>query len=170
MQPAPKLLEVILQNCRGRVDECLPLYLQASPYKSLLFVSAAVVHPPLWCTHTCVQLATALCVLHSDYNAYCASTCVESNCKFESPQGMPHYVNWCLHAAHPMMLTQLPTASFHAMLAPCFLFAACRPCLMCRMQTMHWTKILCPMMPLLACCSAAHVPHTCRFCSKMEWS
>ncbi len=31
MQPAPKLLEVILQNCRGRVDECLPLYMQASP-------------------------------------------------------------------------------------------------------------------------------------------
>ncbi|DBB04276.1 hypothetical protein WJX77_005934 [Trebouxia sp. C0004] len=28
MQPAPKLLEVILQNCRGRVDECLPLYMQ----------------------------------------------------------------------------------------------------------------------------------------------
>ncbi len=31
MQPAPKLLEVILQNCRGRVDECLPLYMQARP-------------------------------------------------------------------------------------------------------------------------------------------
>ena len=30
MQPAPKLLEVILQNCKGRVDECLPLYIQAS--------------------------------------------------------------------------------------------------------------------------------------------
>ncbi len=29
MQPAPKLLEVIMQNCRGRVDECLPLYMQA---------------------------------------------------------------------------------------------------------------------------------------------
>ena len=29
MQPAPKLLEVILQNCRGRVDHCLPLYVQA---------------------------------------------------------------------------------------------------------------------------------------------
>ena len=32
MQPAPKLLEVILQNCRGRVDEWLPLYLQARPH------------------------------------------------------------------------------------------------------------------------------------------
>ena len=31
MQPAPKLLEVILQNCRGQVDECLPLYMQARP-------------------------------------------------------------------------------------------------------------------------------------------
>lgn len=30
IQPAPKLLEVILQNCRGRVDEYLPLYMQAS--------------------------------------------------------------------------------------------------------------------------------------------
>ena len=30
MQPAPKLLEVILQNCRGRVDQYLPLYMQAS--------------------------------------------------------------------------------------------------------------------------------------------
>ena len=30
MQPAPKLLEVILQNCRGRVDPYLPLYMQAS--------------------------------------------------------------------------------------------------------------------------------------------
>ena len=29
IQPAPKLLEVILQNCRGRVDEYLPLYMQA---------------------------------------------------------------------------------------------------------------------------------------------
>ena len=31
MQPAPKLLEVILQNCRGQVDQCLPLYIQARP-------------------------------------------------------------------------------------------------------------------------------------------
>lgn len=30
IQPAPKLLEVILQNCRGRVDNYLPLYMQAS--------------------------------------------------------------------------------------------------------------------------------------------
>ena len=30
MQPAPKLLEVILQNCRGSVDNYLPLYIQAS--------------------------------------------------------------------------------------------------------------------------------------------
>ena len=30
IQPAPKLLEVILQNCRGRVDDYLPLYMQAS--------------------------------------------------------------------------------------------------------------------------------------------
>lgn len=30
VQPAPKLLEVILQNCRGRVDQYLPLYIQAS--------------------------------------------------------------------------------------------------------------------------------------------
>lgn len=30
MQPAPKLLEVILQNCRGKVDQYLPLYMQAS--------------------------------------------------------------------------------------------------------------------------------------------
>ena len=29
MQPAPKLLEVILQNCRGQVDHCLPTYIQA---------------------------------------------------------------------------------------------------------------------------------------------
>lgn len=32
IQPAPKLLEVILQNCRGRVDDYLPLYMQASMY------------------------------------------------------------------------------------------------------------------------------------------
>ena len=31
VQPAPKLLEVILQNCRGRVDNYLPHYIQASP-------------------------------------------------------------------------------------------------------------------------------------------
>lgn len=30
MQPAPKLLEVVLQYCRGRVDQYLPLYMQAS--------------------------------------------------------------------------------------------------------------------------------------------
>lgn len=30
IQPAPKLLEVILQNCTGRVDDYLPLYIQAS--------------------------------------------------------------------------------------------------------------------------------------------
>ena len=32
MQPAPKLLEVILQNCRGRVDHYLPLYMQVGAH------------------------------------------------------------------------------------------------------------------------------------------
>lgn len=31
VQPAPKLLEVILQNCRGHVDDYLPHYIQAGP-------------------------------------------------------------------------------------------------------------------------------------------
>ena len=35
MQPAPKLLEVILQNCRGRVDQYLSLYMQASHMTAL---------------------------------------------------------------------------------------------------------------------------------------
>lgn len=169
MQPAPKLLEVILQNCRGRVDECLPLYLQASPRNKLLqvpalcvcpFAAPAPVHQPLCCTSPCAQLAmlnSCVCVLailhafvQSDCNACCASTCLDSENKFESPQGMPHHVNWCLHAAHAMMLMQLPTVSFHALLALCIVFTGCQPRLMCWTQTMHEVKILCPMMPLLA--------------------
>ena len=27
VQPAPKLMEIVLQNCRGRVDACVPPYL-----------------------------------------------------------------------------------------------------------------------------------------------
>ena len=182
MQPAPKLLEVILQNCRGRVDECLPLYLQASPcnkpIESLLFVSATLLHHPLCCTSPCAQLAmlnSCVCelavlqsVVQPDFNACCASTCLESIYNFESPQGMPHHVKWCLHAAHSMMLMQLPTVSFHALLALGIVFAGCQPRLMCWTQTMHEVKILCPVMPIPACCSAAHVQHTCCICSLME--
>ena len=33
---APKLLEVILQNCRGRVDQCVPLFINLALSRSSL--------------------------------------------------------------------------------------------------------------------------------------
>ena len=56
MQPAPKLLEVILQNCRGRVDQYLTLYMQARPgWQSHFFH-----HSHAWaCVHW-----SCMCTLH----------------------------------------------------------------------------------------------------------
>ncbi|KAL3141839.1 hypothetical protein ABBQ32_004507 [Trebouxia sp. C0010 RCD-2024] len=50
VQPAPKLLEVILQNCRGRVDNYLPHYLQASPGYSHMWVWQKLPHVKEWRT------------------------------------------------------------------------------------------------------------------------
>ena len=38
---APKLLEVILQNCRGRVDECIPLFINLALTRSEVLLICA---------------------------------------------------------------------------------------------------------------------------------
>ena len=41
LAPAPKLLEIILQNCRARVDHCVAPYLQVGGTRHCFLVLAA---------------------------------------------------------------------------------------------------------------------------------